>query len=278
MTSRIHRMPRLRVLLRALLIALIAYAGFAALLWLLGERLIFLPPAERYARDEQILLLPRADGGSVAAVHLRNPAARYTILFSHGNAENIGQGMDFLHAMRDAGFNVLAYDYSGYGLSTGRPSERAAYGDIDAAYDYLTGDGGVPAEHIILHGRSLGGAVAADLAARRPAGGLVLESTFTSALRVVRAYPFLPFDRFRTERKLPRVRMPVLVIHGTDDELIGFWHAERLYALAAGPKRRFWVRGATHNDLGWVAGPRYWTELRAFAAGLDSATTNHSGR
>ena len=270
MTALVPRIARPRVLLRALLLVLVAYAGFVALLWLFAERLIFLPPSERYPRDERILLLPRADGGTVAAVHLSNPDARYTILFSHGNAENIGQGMDFLERMRDAGFSVLAYDYSGYGLSTGRPSERAAYGDVDAAYDYLTRRAGVPPERIIVHGRSLGGAVAADLAARRPAAGLVLESTFTSAFRVVRMSSFLPFDRFRTEAKLPRVRMPVLVIHGTDDEVIGFWHAERLYALAPGPRRHLWVRGATHNDLSWVAGERYWTALRDFADGLEN--------
>lgn len=270
-------LPKTRVLLRAVLLVLIAYAGFAALVWLFAERLIFLPPRERYAQGEQILLLPRAGGGTVAAVHLRNPAARHTILFSHGNAENIVQGMDFLERMRDAGFSVLAYDYSGYGLSTGRPSERAAYADAEAAYDYLTRVG-VPPERIILHGRSLGGAVAADLAARRPAAGLVLESTFTSAFRVVRPYPILPFDRFRTEGKLPRVRTPVLVIHGTDDEVIGFWHGERLYARAGEPKQRLWVRGATHNDLAWVAGERYWTALRAFADGPATAHTSDGGR
>jgi fermentation-respiration switch protein FrsA (DUF1100 family) len=277
MTTIIHRNPRRRVLLRALLIAVIAYAGFAALLWLFAERLIFLPPGERYARDEQVLLIPRAGGGSVAALHLRNPDARYTILFSHGNAENIVQGMGFLETMRDAGFEVLAYDYSGYGLSTGRPSERAAYEDIEAAYDYLVRSAGVPPERIILHGRSLGGAVAADLASRRPAAGLVLESTFTSAFRVARLYPFLPFDRFRTESKLARVRMPVLVIHGENDELIGFWHGQRLYDAAPGPKQRLWVRGSGHNDLSYVAGERYWAALRGFADGLRTAETGDTG-
>ena len=123
--------------LRILLLVLIAYAGFAVLVWLFAERLIFMPPGERYARDEQVLLIPRADGGSVAAVHLRNPDARYTVLFSHGNAEHVVHGLDHLQGMRDAGFSVLAYDYSGYGLSMGRPSERAAYADVEAAYDYL---------------------------------------------------------------------------------------------------------------------------------------------
>jgi fermentation-respiration switch protein FrsA (DUF1100 family) len=263
-----------RVLLRALLLVLIAYAGFAALVWLFAERLIFMPPSHRYARDEQILLLPRAGGGSVAAVHLRNPHARYTILFSHGNAENIVQGMDFLQAMRDAGFSVLAYDYSGYGLSTGRPSERAAYLDAEAAYTYLTGPAGVAPERIVLHGRSLGGAVAAELAVRKPVAGLVLESTFTSVFRVVRPYPILPFDRFRTDARLPRVTVPVLVIHGTEDEVIGFWHGQRLYALAPEPKQRLWVQGATHNDLAWVAGERYWAALRRFAESLDAAKTS----
>jgi abhydrolase domain-containing protein 17 len=273
--SLIRRTARFRVLLRALLIAVIAYAGFALLIFLVAERLIFLPPSERYAKDEQVLLIPRAGGGNVAALHLRNPDARYTILFSHGNAENIVQGLGFLERMRDAGFEVLAYDYSGYGLSTGRPSERAAYEDIEAAYDYLV-RGGVPAERIILHGRSLGGAVAADLASRKPAAGLVLESTFTSAYRVARV-PFLPFDRFRTDRKMPRVRMPVLVIHGVDDELIGFWHGERLYDLAPGPRQRLWVQGSGHNDLSYVAGERYWTALRGFADGLRTAETGDTG-
>jgi abhydrolase domain-containing protein 17 len=261
-----HRILSTRMLLRALLLAAIAWTAFAALVWLFAERLIFMPPRERYALGAEMVLIPRG-GDTVAAVHLPNPAARHTILFSHGNAENIEQGMDFLRALRDAGFSVLAYDYSGYGLSTGRPTERAAYADADAAYAWLTRRG-VPPERIIVHGRSLGGAVAADLASRRPIGGLVLESTFTSAYRVARLHPWIPFDRFRTADKLPRVTAPVLVIHGTDDEVIRFWHGERLYALARGPKRRFWVPGATHNDLSYVAGDRYWDELRAFAASL----------
>ena len=261
---------RIRGVLRLLLLVLIAYAAFAGLVWLFAERLIFLPPNVRYTRTSEILLLPRDGGGTVAAVHLQNPGARYTILFSHGNGEDIGDDLPFLLEMRDAGFSVLAYDYSGYGLSTGRPSERAAYVDVDAAYAYLTASAGVPPERIIAHGRSLGGAVAADLASRRPVAGLVLESTFTSAFRVVRAYPLVPFDRFRTIAKLPRVGAPVLVIHGTADEVVGFWHGRRLFDLAPGHRRRLWVEGAGHNDVAWVAGERYWTALREFADGLES--------
>ena len=273
----LHRVFRIRVLLRSLLLVLIAYAGFAALVWLFAERLIFLPPAERYAKTEEILLIPREGGGSIAAVHLRNPDARYTVVFSHGNGEDVVQNLDYLEEMRRAGFSVLAYDYSGYGLSTGRPSERAAYADADAAYDYLTRSAGVVPERIILHGRSLGGGVAADLASRRPVAGVVLESTFTSVFRVVRAYPLVPFDRFRTEAKLPRIRVPVLVIHGMRDEVVGFWHGQRLYDRLAGPRQRLWVRDAGHNDLPWVAGEAYWTALRRFADGLDAADDDNGG-
>lgn len=168
---------------------------------------------------------------------------------------------------------MLAYDYSGYGLSTGRPSERAAYADVDAAYDHLTRTEGVPPERIIAHGRSLGGGVAADLASRRPVAGLVLESTFTTIHGVVSGFPLVPFDRFRTWSKLPRVRAPVLVIHGTEDEVIGFAHGQRLFQRAPSPKRHYWVRGAGHNDLTWVAGDEYWRVMQDFAASLPAEET-----
>jgi fermentation-respiration switch protein FrsA (DUF1100 family) len=260
-----------RVLIRSLLLVLLAYAGFVGLVWLFAERLIFQPPAERYARTPEMLLIPRPGGGGIAAVYLRNPHAVYTVLFSHGNGEDLGTNLEFLGRMRDAGFDVLAYDYSGYGLSTGRASERAAYADINAAYDYLTKTAAVPPERIIAHGRSLGGAVAADLASRRPVAGLVLESTFTTIFRVVRAYPLVPFDRFRTIDKMPRITAPLLVIHGTDDQVVPFWQGRRLYDMARGPKRRLWVEGAGHNDLGWVADQEYWHALWDFAVSLPHA-------
>jgi abhydrolase domain-containing protein 17 len=255
--------------LRLLALTLLAYAVFAAAVWLFAERLIFLPPRDRHPPAPDLLLLPRAGGGKVAAVHLRHPDAPYTVLFSHGNAETIGDGAWFLHALRDAGFSVLAYDYAGYGMSTGRPTERGAYADVDAAYDHLVG-AGVPPERIIAHGRSLGGAVAADLASRRPVAGLVLESTFTSAFRVASDRPFVPFDRFRTLAKLPRVSVPVLVIHGTRDAVIPPAHGERLLAAARGPKRILRVEGAGHDDLAAVAGEGYWRALREFASSLES--------
>lgn len=261
--------------MRLLLLLGLIYAGFSLLMWMAADRLIFMPPAGRYARTPEILLLPREGGGVLAAVHLRKPDARYTVLYSHGNGEDLAQDMPFLRDLRDAGFSVLAYDYSGYGLSTGRPSEQAAYRDEDAAFDYLTRAAGVPADRIIVHGRSLGGGPAADLAARHHVAGLVLESTFTSVGGVFSRVRVLPFDRFRTVDKLPRVTAPVLVIHGTADEVIPFAHGQRLRALARGSAREFWVRGAGHNDLVSVAGEAYWRTLRDFAASFPGQPPRH---
>lgn len=267
----------IRMPLRIAALLVLAYVVLAGAIWVFGERLIFLPPLQRYARTPQILLLPRAGGGHVAAMHLRNPAARFTILYSHGNGEDLAADLPILERMRDTGFEVLAYDYSGYGQSTGRPSERAAYADVDAAYDYLTRTAGVPPARIIAHGRSLGGAMAADLASRRPVAGLVLESTFTSVKAVAGWLPPLPFDRFRTGDKLARIRVPLLVIHGTRDEVIGFAHGRALYERASSPKRFYEVPGAGHNDLLDVAGDAYWRELQAFAASLPAGASVDAG-
>ena len=267
------RATLLRRAMRVLLLLALVYAGFALLMWLVSDRLIFMPPAQRYARTPEILLIPRAQGGVIAAVHLQNPAARYTVLYSHGNGEDLAGDLPFLRGLRDAGFNVLAYDYSGYGLSTGRPSEQAAYDDEDAAYGYLTHGAGVPPGRIIVHGRSLGGGPAAYLAAREPVAGLILESTFLSVRAVFNRVPLLPFDRFRTVDRLKHVTAPVLVIHGTADEVIPFWHGQRLRALAPGSAREFWVRGAGHNNLVDVADDAYWRTLRDFAASLDTVRT-----
>lgn len=173
-----------------------------------------------------------------------------------------------LVAMRDAGFSVLGYDYRGYGTSEGSPSERKAYLDAEAAYAYLVEEVRLPPGRIIVHGRSLGGAMAIELAAHKPVGGLIVESAFVSAARVVTSMPVCFLDRFKNHEKIGAVGCPVLFIHGTADRLIPLWHAERLFAAANEPKWSWWVEGAGHNDLQWHAGRAYWRRLRGFADSL----------
>ena len=257
--------PEISLLRIALSIAFI-YAVVGAWAWLISDRMIFLPPAPTYRDTADILKVPTSGGERIAAVYLPNPAATYTVLLSHGNAEDLGWVLPSLPPLRDLGFGVFAYDYRGYGLSEGRASEQHVYADIDAAYDYLTRELRVPAARIILYGRSLGAGAAVDLAARQSVGGLILESPFLTAFRVMTRIPLLPFDRFRNVDKIGRVRCPVLVMHGEADEIVPLWHGQQLFERAPGPKMFLAVPGAHHNDFMSVAGARYVTALRDFEA------------
>jgi fermentation-respiration switch protein FrsA (DUF1100 family) len=247
-------------------VALVVYVAFAAFAWLMADRMMFLPPAPSYRTARlPIVMVPSGDGGSVATLHLPNPDAALTMLYAHGNAEDLGQLVPLLEELRRAGFAVLAFDYRGYGLSTGGPPTAAgAVRDMEAVYRHATTTLGIPPSRIVLYGRSVGSGPASDLAARLPVAGLVLESAFVSAFRVMTKVSLLPFDRFPNLAHVRRVRCPVLVVHGTNDEVIPYEHGRRLYEAVRSPKQALWVEGAHHNDVALVGGDRYWAALRAF--------------
>jgi fermentation-respiration switch protein FrsA (DUF1100 family) len=136
---------------------------------------------------------------------------------------------------------------------------------MEAVYRYAERTLGIAPSRIILYGRSVGSGPATELAARLPVGGLVIESGFVSAFRVLTRVSLLPFDRFHNLRHIRRLRAPVLVIHGEVDEVIPWSHGRRLFEAAHEPKTSLWVAGAHHNDVAFVAGPRYWSVLREFA-------------
>jgi abhydrolase domain-containing protein 17 len=251
-----------------ILIPVCVYLGLLIIAFFFADKLIFLPQPSFYKDDPDIIKLKVPTGESISAKYYRNPDAEYTILFSHGNAEDIGDIEPLIWYIRDSGFNVLTYDYRGYGISEGSPTEKNSYEDIDAAYRYLTEDLKVARGKIILHGRSLGGGPSVDLAARESVGGLILESTFTSAFRVVTRIKILPFDKFSNIDKIGGVKCPVLVIHGKNDQTIGFHHGETLFAAARSPKYSFWVDNAGHNDMFDKAGASYLTTIRDFSANL----------
>lgn len=240
-------------------LALLIYGVF------LSESAMFQPHPASYRDGVEIIKLTSRDGARISAAYLPNADARYTLLFCHGNAEDLGDDLPLLAELRRAGFAVFIFDYQGYGTSQGRPTEQHTYDDADAAYDYLTGPLKVPANRIIAVGRSLGSAVCVDLATRRPVAGLILQSAFTSAFRVVTQVPILPFDKYRSLAKIRNIHVPVLVIHGTADEVVPFSHGEKLFAASNQPKRSLWVQGGDHNSLTMHAGARYFTTLQAFA-------------
>jgi len=209
--------------------------------------------------------LPDVHGGEVAVLHVPNPQARFTCWFFHGNAEDLGDIESTLLALRAAGFAVFAFDYPGYGLSSGKPSETSLNAAARIARRYLRETLKVPPERTLLYGRSLGGGPAVQMALEEHTGGLVLQSTFMSVFRVATRWRILPFDRFENLRKIARVNCPVLVMHGREDEVIAFRHGEALFAAAREPKRRLWVPRAHHNDFVAAAGEGYWRSLREFS-------------
>lgn len=195
-------------------------------------------------------------------------ARRPVVLFFHGNAGNLTDRVDLLVELCEMGAEVLAVDYRGYGRSAGRPSEEGLYRDAAAAWGFLTQTRDVEPSRIVVWGKSLGGAVAIELAAKlagaqRPAG-LIVQSSFTSVpAMAAEHYPFLPRfllrHRMDSLSRIGRVGCPLLVIHGEADEIVPINHGRALFDAAVQPKRFVPVPGVGHNDL-VVAGARPWRE------------------
>ena len=263
------------LLFRLVRAVLIGYLGLLALLYLTQSRLLY-HPFDTLAATPAVVGLPfeevalsAADGTRLHGWFLPHPRERGVIHFSHGNAGNISYRIDSLRIFHALGWSVLIYDYRGYGLSEGAPDEAGTYQDAEAAWRHLTESRGYRPEEIVLFGRSLGGAVAAELAGRVGPAGLIVESSFTSVPELAaELYPYLPARRlaryhYDTRARLADYRGPLLMVHSRDDEIIPFAHGERLLAAAAGPKRLAVIEGG-HNDGFLVSGERYLAPLAAF--------------
>ncbi len=254
----------------------VLYSAFALGVAAFSDRLIFLPPQASYrhqpAEDASAINILTGDANVIAARYLHNPKSDYTILYSHGNASDIGTVSPILQALYEQGFSVLAYDYPGYGHSSGHPSESSAYNAIGVAFSYLTDSLGVPANKIILYGQSLGGGPSTYLAARlanhTPVAGLILEGTFATVFQVVVPFRLLPFEKFPNIRRIHRINCPLLLIHGTADQTVPFSHSEALLAAAAEPKSLVAIAQADHNDILRVNAATYLKAIREFASML----------
>ncbi|MBD3245857.1 MAG: alpha/beta fold hydrolase [Candidatus Omnitrophica bacterium] len=196
--------------------------------------------------------------------------ARCTVLLFHGNGGNIGHRIEKIAFLHSAGANVYLIDYRGYGKSEGSPSEEGLYRDAFAAYRYLRETKHIPPERIILYGESLGGAVAVHTAVHRPVGGVILEGTFSSGRDLAREYyPWLPSVFFSplydSMRKITRVDAPLLFLHSSEDEIIPYRCARRLFARAGRPKRFVTLRGG-HNMVTAVSAQEYRGAIENFLA------------
>ena len=244
----------------------------------LSRTMIFPRPPVKYELTPDYLQLTTPDGVTLAARYWPNPGAKFTLLYLHGNYEDLGSVGEYLpRFVQDGGFAVLAIDYRRYGRSGGTPTEANVCADVRLAYDYLRENLGVPADRIVIFGYSLGGGPAVELALHRPAAGLVLQGAFVSAYRVMIRIPLFPGDKFVNLPKMARLRLPVYLIHGTGDRTVPFWHAEALFAAVTARKMKFFVPGGPHAGLGDFVGPPYWVELRKFTDSLSVGAVASNG-
>ena len=258
-----------KFLLPFLRILVLAYIGFAIALYFGQSNLVYMPsqtltetPANIGLKFEDIQITAKdnvnLDAWFVPAKD-NDQIGKGVILFCHGNGGNIGNRVSYLPIFRDLGLSTFLFDYRGYGKSEGKPTEAGTYADVEAAWQYLTQERKISPKKIIIYGESLGGAIAAYIAQltsqdlKNNAGGLVLASTFTSISdRASELYPFLPIrflSRFsyNSLERLPSIKIPILIIHSTEDEIIPFHHSDRNFQAAHQPKRLVKLRG-DHND------------------------------
>ncbi|THG11527.1 hypothetical protein TEA_017510 [Camellia sinensis var. sinensis] len=252
-----------------------------------------------------VLLLDTKSGNKIVAFYLKNPYARLTLLYSHGNAADLGQLYDlFVQLKANLRVNLIGYDYSGYGASSGKPSESNTYADIEAVYECLETEYGVSQEDLILYGQSVGSGPTLHLAAKLPRlRGVVLHSAILSGLRVVCHVKFtFCFDIYKNVNKIRKVKCPVLVIHdkgtvmdamlsskecrcrlftrkenkrahhqGTEDDVVNWLHGSGLWNMARDPYEPLWIKGGGHCNLELY--PDYIRHLCRFIQEMENITT-----
>ncbi|XP_059639923.1 uncharacterized protein LOC132282316 [Cornus florida] len=230
-----------------------------------------------HRENVEVLKLPTRRGTEIVAVYVRYPMATSTLLYSHGNAADIGQMYElFIELSIHLRVNLMGYDYSGYGQSSGKPSEHNTYADIEAAYKCLEENYGAKQEDIILYGQSVGSGPTLDLSARLPRlRAIVLHSPILSGLRVM--YPVKRtywFDIYKNIDKIPLVKCPVLVIHGTSDEVVDWSHGKQLWELCQEKYEPLWIKGGNHCNLELY--PDYIRHLKKFVSTIEKSPSRRS--
>jgi uncharacterized protein len=254
-------------------------AGLTVLVRMVESRFAFFPLAGETAtpRDYQApydaLTIPTRDGERLRVWLLPADVPRARIIYFHGNGGNLSVWAPILVKLPRHGYSVLAVDYRGYGLSTGRPGEAGLYRDVEAVLEHISRDTDRRTP-VVYWGRSLGTAMAAYAASVRQPDALILEAGFPDARAILRSSPVLAVlallssYRFPAADFLRSARSPVLVMHGDEDTVIPFALGRALFEQIAGPKRFVTIRGGDHNDAEPPDVPAYWAAIDAFVDGL----------
>jgi fermentation-respiration switch protein FrsA (DUF1100 family) len=256
-----------------------AYVLILIGVWLFQSRLVFFPNREMAGDPgnigldfEEVWL--KSGGKRIHGWFVPARMPRATLIFFHGNAGNISHRLDSIRQFHDLQLTVFIFDYQGYGRSGGRPGERQTYQDARAAWDYVTGERAVRPEEIVLFGRSLGAAVAIELATVVDPFALIAESCFTSAVDLgTKVYPWLPIRLVRrihydSLRRVGDIDAPMLFIHSIDDEIVPFGMGKRLYNRAPRPKQFLKIRGG-HNDAFLVSSKLYTETIANFLTSVE---------
>lgn len=244
------------------------YLLLALVAVLFADRLIFIPPPSSYKNDHTGLrFMKTEEGESIAFIHMPAAQGMPTLLYSHGNAEDLAHSEALYEEFHASGLGVIAYDYPGYGLSTGTADEPSTQRAIMAVWKHLTASG-IPPSSIVITGRSVGGGPSVWLASQTEPAGLILispfKSTFTTAFDL--PFPLFPRDRFPNLDRIRSFKRPLLVIHGEDDEVIPVSHGRELVdACASADKKFLGIPYARHNDLFEVGNGLIFSEIRSFA-------------
>jgi len=269
----------MRTLVSILTIAFGIYLLLALMIYLFQDRMVFLSNLPGRALDAtpgdigldyQDVSLTTSDNERLHGWYVPATNSRGTLLFFHGNAGNISHRLDSIKIFHELGLDTLIIDYRGYGLSTGKASEQGTYLDAQAAWDYLVNTRGIPADKIIIFGRSLGGAIGAWLGVQHTPAAVIIESSFSSGVDIARRlYPFLPVHlitrlRYPVADYASQLNCPVLVIHSRHDEIIPFTMGQAIYAAVKQEKKFLELRGDHNNG--------FLISQREYVAGLNDFT------
>lgn len=238
-------------------------------------KVVFQPPPSTYNKDSSLIWLHTDHNSEIPAFHINKPDRKYTLLFSHGNAEDLGLIIRYFREVGDIlKVNVFSYEYTGYGMSSGEAKETTVYADIEAAYKYLRYEVGVPWQRIVPYGRSIGTGPSVHLATRAAVRGLILQSGMMSIYRIAFQFRFtLPGDLFANVNKIRSCKCPIFIVHGTRDEIVPVWHGHGLYQQAkiqGIDYTPYWVDGADHNNLEGQAGDEFYDRFRGYLDFLDA--------
>jgi fermentation-respiration switch protein FrsA (DUF1100 family) len=251
----------IKIMLMWLAILIIGfYAVLGLMLYFFQSKLVYFPFAEIETEPNEVglrfedIYFKNSAGSTLNGWLIPSPGAKLTVLFCHGNGGNISYYLSKAVMYHSLGVNCFLFDYSGYGKSQGKPAENATYDDAAAAFKWLVESKHIEPNNIVVHGWSLGGSIAANLASRTPVKGLILESTLTSAPDLARKYyPIFPaglFCRYKydTAAYLKTVNCPVLIIHSPKDDIIPYQMGRKLFDIAKEPKTFLEISGSHNTD------------------------------